>query len=41
MLPAQETSEVPTLNKSKRSEALCEHLSLCLRVPYLNQTQNG
>lgn len=40
-LPAQEASEVLILNKSKRSEALCEHLSLCLWVPSLNQTQNG
>lgn len=41
MLPAQEASEVLILNKSKHSEAICEHLSLCLWVPYLNQAQNG
>lgn len=41
MLPTQEASEVLILNKSKHSKALCEHPSLCLWVPYLNQTQNG
>lgn len=41
MLPAQEASEVLILNKSKHSEALCEHLSLCLWVASLNSAQNG
>lgn len=41
MLPVQEASEVLILNKSKLSETLCEHLSLCLWVLSLNQAHNG